>query len=313
MNNKVVVLGGGTGQSTLLKGLKMFPMDITAVVAVSDDGSSSGKLRQEFNTPAVGDLRRVLVALSETENIVGELFNYRFHTTSDLDGHTVGNILLTALTEISGNLSSGIKQFSKILNMKGNVLPLTDDNVILMAKMTDGSVIEGEHFITESKKKIKKVFYKKNPKINKDVIKSLKESNLIVLSMGSIYTSIIPNLISKDIIKAIDSSNAKIVYICNLVTQPGESDNFKVSDHINLLNKYLGKKKIDLVIANSEKIYPDIKKKYSTLEKKNQVEIDKENISIKLISKPFLTMENGYLRHDCLKISLELLNYLLKK
>ena len=154
---KVVVLGGGTGQSVLIKGLKQFPFDITAVVTVSDDGKSTGILRKEFNVPAVGDIRRVLISLAETEEIVEQLINYRFKTTSDLNGHAVGNILLTALTDISGNLSSGIKQISKILNLKGRVLPLTDDDVTLAAIMEDGSIIEGESKITESTKKIKKV------------------------------------------------------------------------------------------------------------------------------------------------------------
>jgi uncharacterized cofD-like protein len=148
MNNKIVVFGGGTGQSVLLSGLKKFPFDITAIVSVSDDGKSTGKLRREFNVPAVGDIRRVLVSLSETEEVIEELVNYRFKTTSDLDGHTVGNILLTALTDISGNLSSGIKQIGKVLNLKGKVLPLTDDNVTLMAEMEDGNIVEGESGIT---------------------------------------------------------------------------------------------------------------------------------------------------------------------
>ena len=150
MNKKIVVLGGGTGQSNLLKGLKMFPFDITAVVAVSDDGKSSGKLREEFNTPAVGDIRRVLIALSECEHVVQDLFNYRFKTDGMFNNHSVGNIMLTALSNIYGNLSSGIKEISKILNLKGKVLPFSDDNIVLMAQMEDDSIIEGEHNITES-------------------------------------------------------------------------------------------------------------------------------------------------------------------
>ena len=151
---KVVVLGGGTGQSTLLSGLKMFPIDITSVVSVCDDGSSTGRLREEFNTVAVGDIRRVLVSLSETEPLIEELMNYRFDTTSDLNGHTVGNLLLTALSSISGNISDGIESLSKVFNLKGKVLPLTEDNVTLVAKMKDGKIITGEHNITEYKGKI---------------------------------------------------------------------------------------------------------------------------------------------------------------
>ena len=163
MKRKVVVLGGGTGSSTLLRGLKEFPVDLTAIVSVCDDGRSTGVLREEFSIPAVGDIRRVLVALSETEPLVMELFNYRFHTTSDLDGHTVGNLLLTASSEITGNLSDGIEALSKVFNLKGKVVPLTEDNVVLMGEMADGSVVEGEHNITENKNAVKRVFYKEKP------------------------------------------------------------------------------------------------------------------------------------------------------
>ena len=311
-DKKIVVLGGGSGQSVLLNGLKKFPFDITAVVSVCDDGKSTGKLREEFNVPAMGDVRRVLIALSETEDIIGKLVNYRFNTNGNFDGHTVGNILLTALTEICGNMSSGIKQIDNILNMKGKVLPLTDDDVTLMGEMEDGSIVEGEHHITESDKKIKRVFYKKSPKINKEVIKAIKEADAIVLSMGSVYTSIIPNLISDKVQKAIDESNAKIIYVCNLFTQPGETDDFKVSDHVNLLNSYLGERKIDYVITNSEKVSKSIIKKYQTLEQKDLVETDTKNINAKLIEKPLLTMEGEYLRHDAVKIGLELMNILIK-
>ena len=155
MQKKVVVLGGGTGLSNLLRGLKKFPLDITAIVTVCDDGKSTGILREEFNIPAVGDIRRVLVALSETEPLVMELFNYRFGNDTSFDGHTVGNLLLTAATEISGNLSDGIEALSKVMNLKGKVVPLTEDNVTLMAKLTDGTVIEGEHNITLRKEKAK--------------------------------------------------------------------------------------------------------------------------------------------------------------
>jgi len=313
MNKKVVVIGGGSGQSNLLKGLKMFPLDITAVVTVSDDGKSSGKLRQEFNTPAVGDIRRVLISLAETEDVVENLFNYRFKTDGIFNDHSVGNIILTALSNIYGNLSSGIEEISKILNLKGKVLPFSDDNAILMAEMNDGSVIEGEHNITESQTSIKKVFYKNKPVINQNVIEEIKNSDAIILSMGSLFTSVVPNLISDEIIQAIDNSNAKIIYICNIMTQPGETDNYSVSDHIDELNKYLGKRKIDVVIVNSEKIQTKMIKKYRTLEQKDPVIFDKENINIDIIYKPLVLIdENNTLKHDSIKLGLEILKYLLK-
>lgn len=305
MNKKVVVLGGGTGLSTLLKGLKLFPLDITAIVSVCDDGKSTGTLRKEFNIPAVGDLRRVIISLSETEPLIEKLLNYRFSTTSDLNNHTVGNLLLTALTNINGNMSEGIESLGKVLNLKGNVIPLTEDNVILMGKMEDDTVIEGEHNITLDKRKIKDVFYKEIPVINPKAIKAIKESDLIVLSMGSLFTSIIPNLICKEMKDAIDQSKAKIMYVCNMTTQPGETDDFKVSDHINLLNRYLGNKKIDTVIVNNGYIEKDIADRYATLEQKDPVILDKENISknVNIIASNFVNLDEGVIRHNVIKLS----------
>ena len=316
MKNKVVVLGGGTGMSHLIKGLKLFPLDITTVVSVCDDGKSTGRLRNEFHIPAVGDIRRILVALSETEPLVEELLNYRFKTTSDLNGHTVGNLLLTASTNITGNMSDGIEALGKVLNLKGKVLPLTEDNVILMAEMTDGTIIEGEHLITESNKKIKKVYYKDKAKITDNVINAIREADLIVLSMGSLYTSIIPNLITDDVIKEIDSSHAKIVYTCNLMTQPGETDEFKVSDHIKILNSYLGKRKIDIVIANKGNIDKEIALKYANLEQKDPVVLDTKEIrkiGTKILSDNFAILENNVLRHDTLKLGYNIFSIVLKE
>ncbi len=315
MKKKVVILGGGTGMSTLLKGLKEFPLDITAVVSVCDDGKSTGRLREEFNTPAVGDIRRVLVSLSETEPLVEELFNYRFNTTSDLDGHTVGNLLLTALSNITGNMSDGIESLGKVLNLKGKVLPLTEDNVILMGEMEDGKIIEGEHNITNYESNIRKVFYKDEPEIPKSVIKSLKEADLIIFSMGSLFTSIIPNLISKDVINTIDKSKAKLMYVCNMMTQPGETDNYKASDHINTLNKYLGKKKIDCIIVNTGKINKKLVKKYETLEQKDIVDVDlKElkNIVSKVITNKYAVIEDNVIRHNVIKLSSDIFSYIIE-
>lgn len=312
MNKNVVVLGGGTGQSVLLSGLKKFPVNITAVVSVADDGRNTGKLREQFNIPAMGDVRRVLIALSETEDFVAELFSYRFKGDCDLGGNNIGNLLLTAMSDICGNLSSGVKEISKILNLKGEVLPLTDDNVVLMGEMNDGSIIEGEHNITLSPKKIKRVFYKESPIVNVEVIDKIKDSDAIILSMGSVYTSIIPNLLCKEVIDAIDSSNAKIIYVCNVMTQPGETDDFKVSDHIKLLNSYLGKRKIDTVITNSEEISVETQRIYETTEQKDLVIIDDENIDIEIVSKPLIRVENNVIRHDNLKLGLEIINILSK-
>ena len=315
MNKKVVVLGGGTGLSTLLKGLKLFPVDLSAIVSVCDDGRSTGRLREEFNQVAVGDIRRVLVSLSETEKAFDDILNYRFHTTSDLDGHTVGNLLLTAASNIHGNMSKGIKSLSKVLNLKGEVIPFSEETgITLMGEMEDGSIIEGEHNITECNKKIKKVFYKTEPKVSPDAIKAIKHADLIVLSMGSIYTSILPNLICKEIVDAIDNSKADIMYVCNIVTQPGETDDFKASDHINLLNEYLGKKKISVGIFNNEEMDPELVKKYETEEQKDPIELDRDNLqNIEIIEDDLITSESGVFRHDTTRLGFHIFEYLIKK
>ena len=273
MSKKVVILGGGTGTSTLVRGLKQFPVDISVVVSVCDDGKSTGKLREEFDIPAVGDLRKVIASLSDTEPLFESLLEYRFNTTSDLNGHAVGNLLLAALCNITGNVSDGIKSLSKVLNLKGKVLPLTEDNVVLMGVMEDDSIVEGEHNITKEDKKIKDIYYKKEPVINPTVIKDIIDADMIILSMGSLYTSIACNLISKDVINAIDKSKAKILYVCNMFTQPGETDDFTVSDHIKVLNRYLGKRKIKSVIVNDGKIPKHFIDKYKTEEEKDPVVI----------------------------------------
>ncbi len=315
MKRKVVVLGGGTGSSTLLRGLKEFPLDITAIVSVCDDGRSTGVLREEFNIPAVGDIRRVLVALSETEPLVMELFNYRFHTTSELDGHTVGNLLLTASSEITGNLSDGIEALSKVFNLKGKVVPLTEDNVVLMGEMADGTIIEGEHNITENTDAVKRVFYKEEPVPTREAIRALEEADIILLSMGSLFTSIIPNLICEEIVEAIDRSQGKIMYVCNMVTQPGETEDFKVSDHIRLINQYLGKRKVDVVIANDGEIDEAMARRYESLEQKDPVDLDleaTESLVERVIHDDYVTVKNNLLRHNVLKLGMHIFGYLLE-
>lgn len=315
MNKKVVVLGGGNGMSTLLRGLKQFPIDLTAIVSVCDDGGSTGGLRKEFNTPAVGDIRRVLISLSETEPLFEKMFNYRFQTDGYLNGHAVGNFLLQSMANITGSMSDGIEALGKVLNLKGKVLPLTEKgDLTLVAEMTDGTIVEGEHFITETGKKIKKVYYKENPQITPEAIESIKTADLIILSMGSLYTSIIPNLISPEVKEAMNLSNSKIMYVCNIVTQPGETDDFTVSDHIKVLNEYLGKRKVDVVIVNDGHIDVDIAEKYQTLEQKDPVIFDKkevEKLGVQIISDNLIKIEDDMLRHDVIKVALNIFTFLL--
>ena len=308
---KVTVFGGGTGLSTLLKGLKEFPIDINAVVSVCDDGKSTGKLRKEFNIPAMGDIRRVMISLAKTEPLMEKLLDYRFETNSDLNEHTVGNLLLTAASQLTGNLSDGIRTISNVLNLKGKVIPFSEDNINLIGEMENGEVIVGESEITSFPSKVKRVYYKTEPVVCEDVISAINESDLIILSMGSIYTSILPNLLSKKVIDTIDNSNAKIMYVCNLMSQPGETDDFNVSDHINTINEYLGNKKVEIVVVNNGKIDEELIEKYSSLEQKDEVVLDKENINCKIIENDYVYVDNSMIRHNVEKLSLDIYSYLL--
>ena len=304
---KLAVLGGGTGLSQLLRGLKKLPFDISAIVSVCDDGSSTGRLREEFHTPAVGDIRKVLISLSENEEQIKKLFDYRFNTSSDLDG-------LTGAAEITGSVSEGIELVNSLLKLQGKVIPLTEDDVTLMGKMKSGKVVMGEHLITEYDDKIDSVYYKDIPCVNGDVLKAIRKADAIVLSMGSLFTSIIPNLLCKEVINEIDKSKAKIIYVCNIMTQPGETDDFKVSDHVKLLNRYLGKRKIDAVILNNGIIDPEIVKNYETTEQKDLVLVDYDNLEkmgLDVIDNDYIMIDNGMIRHNTLRVAIDILSYLL--
>ena len=315
-NKKIVVFGGGTGLSYLLKGLKDFPLDITAVITVSDDGRSTGKLREEFHAPAVGDIRKVLSSLSSTSQNIKNMLEYRFDTTSDLDGHALGNLILISLLNITGSLKESINELCTLLDIKNKVLPLTEDaNVTLMAEMTDGSVIEGEASITKSDKKVKRLFYKEQPEVLEEVKVAIKEADLIIFSMGSLYTSIFPHIISDDIREALDEVKTPIMYLCNIVTQPGETDDFTVSDHVNLINSYLGKHKLDAVIASNSKISEEMALRYANEEQKDPVKIDYPVLSkldTEFIEADLLTIDNNTLKHHSRKLSALIFSYLMK-
>lgn len=317
MYKKVVVLGGGTGMSYLLKGLKDFPVDITAVITVSDNGRSTGKLREEFHTPAVGDIRKVITNLSQIDEPIKNMMSYRFNTSSDLDGHAVGNLILTAMLDITGSLKDSIAHLSKLLDVRHTVLPISEDSdLTLMGLDSDGNIIEGEEQITEAHRQFEKIFYKNEPNVTKEVLDAIKEADLIIFSMGSLYTSILPNIICKQVKEALDNTQAPIMYLCNIVTQPGETDNFTVGDHVKLLNRYLNEKKVDVVVANSTKVSEEMAKKYENEEQKDPVLIDEEelkNIGVELIASDLLTIDDNTLKHDSLKLSSIIFSYLMRK
>ena len=314
-NKKVVILGGGTGTSFVVKGLKYFPIDLTCIITVSDDGSSTGRLRKEFSTPAVGDIRKVLSNLSTLPDEIRDVMEYRLKAKSELNGHALGNLVLTSLIHETGSLQTSIKYLSKILDVKSKVLPLSEDYLTLMGETVDGDIIEGEEEITLANKKYKRLFYKEDPHVLPEVFEALKEADLIILSAGSLYTSVMPHIICKDVSKAIRDSKAKVMYICNVMTQPGETDGLGVSDHVNSLEQYIGKDEIDVVIASNTKISKEMADKYADEEQKEPVRIDYENIrkqKYELIEDDLVTISDGTIKHNSLKLSADIFSYLMR-
>jgi len=302
-NVKIVGIGGGTGLSTLLEGLKHWTKDITAIVTVTDDGGSSGRLRKDFNILPPGDIRNCIVSLAEPNSLISELFQYRFKGKSDLSGHSFGNLFITAMTEITGSFAKGILEASHVLAIKGKVLPSTLENVVLGAKFTDGTQVLGQTKIVAYSNPIEKVFLvPDNPPAYTGVLKTFKEADIIILGPGSLFSSIIPNLLVKGVAQSIKKSKARKIYICNIMTQPGETDNFTVADHLFAVEKYLGCN-IDYLIINSGKIAENLIKKH--VRKNSFVVVDDSN---KLIDRSRIIREDivsnkDHVRHDPEKIS----------
>lgn len=315
MNKKIVVFGGGTGISFLVRGLKKFPVDLTCVISVSDNGSSTGKLREEFFMPAMGDVRNVIVNLSDADDEIKELLQYRFDTYTDLDGHPVGNLIMVAMYNITGSLKESIKVLGGFLNVRHKILPLSEDYLTLMAETYDGEIIRGESEIGHDRRKIKQLFYDEDPNVDKEVLEEINSSDLIIFSIGSLYTSIIPHLLSSEVVKAIDKSKAKILYTCNAVGQVFETEGYTVSDHVKMINKYLGKRKVDAVIAADSNLPSEVLDKYISVENKSLVKVDKnklDEMGCELILEDLLVIEDNYIRHDDLKFATCIFNYLMR-
>jgi len=247
---KIVVLGGGTGLSTLLRGLKTYSANITAIVTVADDGGSSGRLRREIGVLPPGDIRNCLAALADEEKLLTELFQYRFQAGDGLAGHSFGNLFLTVMSEVTGDLERAIAASSKVLAVRGQVLPSTLSDVRLWAELDDGRRIEGESNITEARGKIVRIgCIPANPPALPKAIQAIAEADYIIIGPGSLYTSIIPNLLVPEISEAISRSRAVRLYVCNIMTQPGETDGYTVSDHIRALDRVTTAPLFDAVLV----------------------------------------------------------------
>ncbi len=302
---KIVVIGGGTGMPVLLRGLKKYSIDLTTLVTVADDGGSSGKLRSELDVPAPGDIRNVLASLSEAEHDLTQLFQHRFSERNGLSGHALGNLILIAMGEITGDFHTGIEHISKILNIKGKVIPIVNESVTLNAKYEDGAIIQGESNIPLYGKKIEHVFLNKNNlKPSKHVIDVILDADLIVVSPGSLYTSIIPNLIVPEVSQALEETQAECLYVCNLMTQYGETDNYTASDHVRAIYQHTENKFLDGIIVNKEPITSEMQKRYA-LEKSQPVIYDKERLAALGLNvlEYDIIKENELLRHDTKKLA----------
>ena len=249
---KIVAIGGGTGLSTLLRGLKGYSSNLTAIVTVADDGGSTGRLRQEFGVVAPGDIRQCIAALAEAEPLMSKLFQYRFTEGTGLEGHSFGNLFLVAMSEVTGNFETAIHEASRVLNVRGSILPSTLEDVTLSARTHENEMVHGEHNITERGSAIRELFI--NPagaEAHPDAVRAILDADLVVIGPGSLYTSVLPNLLVGGIQKALMASEARRIFVCNVATQQGETDGFTVADHLEALERHAGDGVIHAVVANN--------------------------------------------------------------
>ena len=300
---RVVAFGGGTGLSTMLKGLRLYTNNITAVVSVADDGGSSGILRQDFGMLPPGDVRNCLSALSDIDPVMGDLINFRFKE-GGLKGHSVGNIILAALNETSSSFEEAVGKFAHVLGIVGMVYPVTNENVTLKAMLSNKKIISGESTIGSYSEavwnRIDRVFTEpENPKPVRGVIEAIEKADIIVLGPGSLYTSIIPNLLVDEVVDAVRDSKAVKVYVCNLMTQRGETEGYSAYDHLAAIEKHSYEGIADMMVVNSATVPESILQKYAE-ENAEQVHIDIENIlnHSKLVQGNLLLVQDGRVRHN---------------
>ncbi|NMH68967.1 YvcK family protein [Bacillus sp. RO3] len=312
---KVVVIGGGTGLSVLLRGLKRHPIDISAIVTVADDGGSSGRLRDSLDIPPPGDIRNVLAALSEVEPLVEQMFQHRFETTNELSGHALGNLIIAALASITGDFVHAIQEMSRVLNVKGKVLPSANQSVVLKAEMEDGTVVTGESAIPKAGKTIKRVFLKPDSiKPLGETLRAIKEADLIVMGPGSLYTSILPNLLVPGIGEAVCRAKAKKMYICNIMTQAGETLNYSASDHVKALFDHLETPSIDYILVNKKQVPEEVQARYNE-EQASPVHFDVDRLKsmgMEVIAEEILSYDNNLVRHNTEKVADIIYSYLKK-
>jgi uncharacterized cofD-like protein len=300
---KIVVFGGGSGIHPVLKALKTLDVQVTAVVTIADSGGSTGRLRDEFGMLAPGDIRRCLLALSE-QPLLDKLMRYRFDSRTSLDGHSMGNLMLTVLTETEGDFAEAVYRLSKLLAAKGAVIPFTIDDVSLCAKYEDGSVICGEANIPKCKKKIKNVFF--NPPYAKPfvrVMEAVNEADFIIVGPGSLYTSIMPTLLLTPIVDTISRSNARKIYISNIMTEPGETDGFSLGDHLEAIKRHTNASLFDMVLLSDTEIPQEVISRYSKTGAQPVEDIGIPDSKVKVLFADLAMLEEDLVRHSETKLA----------
>ncbi|MBQ1492516.1 MAG: YvcK family protein [Blautia sp.] len=311
---KVVVFGGGTGLSCLLSGLKLFPLDVTTIITVSDNGSSTGVLKEELDIPAVGDIGKVLLSMANVDKDFVDLLRYRFSREGSLHNHPVRNIMLAALIDIKGSLTEATGYMAKLLRVKGTVLPLTEEKVELVGESEEGRFY-GEESVSQNIRHIKRLSYDHEVHVADVIREKIREADLVVFSPGSLYTSILPHLITEDIVNALEKAKAPLMYISNLVTQPGETDGYDVGDHVKVLNRYLRGRSIDVVIANNGKVEERIRRKYLDTEGKEVVRLTgiDDLPDMQVIASDIFSIQEEKIRHNELRTAYLVFSYLMDK
>ncbi len=310
----VTVIGGGTGLSVLLRGIKSVTSNITAIVTVADDGGSSGRIRQDLGMIPPGDLRNCLVALADTEPLMEKLFQHRFGGEGGLAGHNFGNLFIAAMTEVLGDVEQALKESSKVLAVRGRVLPASTQKVRLWARMTDGTTVEGESQIPLAQKRIERVYLQPEETMPvESSLEAIRDADAIILGPGSLYTSILPNLLVRGVADTLRKSQAVKIYICNVMTQPGETDGYSASEHVQAILDHVGPGVIDYVVINNQNVAEELQQKYAdqgAYPVKNDVDVI-EAMGIKAVLADVIN-ETNLIRHDPLKLSRTIVSMIYK-
>ena len=299
----VAVIGGGTGLSVMLRGLKPIPdINLSAIVTVADDGGSTGRIRRQFHIPAMGDIRSVMCAMAEEETMFTSLMNFRFDgDDSDVGGHNLGNLILTALTQTSGSFMEAIRAFSKFLKVRGNIIPSSLQVITLYAIMEDGTIVRGESNIPKFSNRIEKVFYQDDVEATREALQAIHEADIIFYGIGRLYTSIMPNLIVNGVVDELKRNKAKKIYFCNAMTQPGETDHFSVEDHIRALQRHSFADAVDIVITHNNVVSKELLDKYLAMGSE-PVKVKEEQHDYEILYRDVLSFEDQLIRHDSDKI-----------